>query len=66
MKSHRIVASGQLTRSTEEWEMSRYSPRAPFSSAGCSLEEALLDGFFVGISDTIATIISNVFLGSNG
>lgn len=35
-------------------------------SAGCSLQEALLDGFFGGISDTAATIISNVLLGANG
>ena len=34
-------------------------------SAGCSLQEALLDGFFGGISDTIATSMSTVFLGGN-
>ncbi len=34
-------------------------------SAGCSFQEALLDGFFGGISDTIATIVSNVLLGGN-
>lgn len=34
-------------------------------SAGCSFQEALLDGFFGGISDTMATVISNVLLGTN-
>ncbi len=30
---------------------------------GCSLEEALVDGFFGGISDTIAALISGAVLG---
>ena len=34
-------------------------------SAGCSFQEALIDGFFGGISDTMATIISKVLLGAN-
>ena len=34
-------------------------------NAGCSFQEALLDGFFGGISDTIAAIVSNLFLGGN-
>ena len=35
-------------------------------SAGCSFQESLIDGFFGGISDTVATIVSNVLLGANG
>lgn len=35
-------------------------------SAGCSFQESLIDGFFGGISDTLAMIISNVLLGPNG
>ena len=35
-------------------------------SAGCSFQEALLDGFFGGFSNTISTIISNVLLGTSG
>ena len=34
-------------------------------SAGCSFQVALIDGFFGGISDTMATIISKVLLGAN-
>ena len=36
------------------------------SSAGCSLQESLIVGFFGGISDTMATVISNVLLGTTG
>ena len=30
---------------------------------GCSLAEAVVDGFFGGISDTVATLVSNSALG---
>ena len=29
-------------------------------NAGCSLEEVLVDGFFGGISDTVAALVSEV------
>lgn len=32
-------------------------------TTGCSLPDALLDGLFVGISDTVAGIISGIVLG---
>lgn len=32
-------------------------------TTGCSLPEALLDGLFSGISDTVAGIISGIVLG---
>ncbi len=31
---------------------------------GCSFEEAVVDGFYGGISDTIATVISDAALGA--
>lgn len=31
--------------------------------SGCSLAEAVVDGFFGGISDTVATVVSNSAVG---
>ena len=31
---------------------------------GCSFSEALLDGFFGGISDTVATVVTEAALGA--
>ncbi len=33
------------------------------STAGCSLQEALIDGAYGGVSDTIAAVISETLLG---
>lgn len=33
-------------------------------AAGCSFQEALADGFYGGISDTVAAVITRVLLGS--
>lgn len=32
-------------------------------SSGCSLGDALLDGVFLGISETVATLLSNALVG---
>ena len=34
------------------------------TGTGCSLQEALVDGFYGGISDTIAAIVSGAALGT--
>ena len=34
------------------------------TGTGCSLHEALVDGFYAGISDTIAAIVSDAALGT--
>ena len=35
-----------------------------WTGTGCSLQEALVDGFYGGISDTIAAIVSGAALGA--
>lgn len=34
------------------------------AACGCSFQEALADGFYGGISDTVAAIISGLLLGA--
>ena len=34
------------------------------TGTGCSLQEALIDGLYCGISDTIAAIVSDATLGA--
>ncbi len=31
--------------------------------SGCSLGDALLDGVFLGVSETVGTLLSNAFVG---
>ncbi len=35
-----------------------------WTGTGCSLQEALVDGFYGGISDTIAAIVAGAALGT--
>lgn len=35
-----------------------------WTGTGCSLQESLIDGFYAGISDTIAAIVSGAALGT--
>ncbi|MCG3126635.1 MAG: hypothetical protein CHACPFDD_01486 [Phycisphaerae bacterium] len=35
-------------------------------AAGCSVQEALVDGLYGGVSDTVASIVSNLLLGLLG
>ncbi len=37
-----------------------------WTGTGCSLQEALIDGFYGGISDTIAAIVSGAALDTVG
>ena len=35
-----------------------------WTGTGCSLQESLIDGFYGGISDTVAAIVSGAALGT--
>ncbi len=56
--------------SSNSW--SRFSLRAALvllvggAVSGCNFQNAVLDGLFVGVSDTIAGIISGIVLGTLG
>lgn len=39
---------------------------AVWSSAGCSLRESVIDGAYGGVSDTVASVISETLLGLLG
>lgn len=51
------------TRSLAFFRLFLFGPGLLMFASGCSLREALQDGFFGGISDSISTTVSAAILG---